>query len=160
MPGFPPISEDLKELLSLLNLNGVEFVVVGSHALAFHGVPRFTEDIDFFVSRKRENVVRLAKALAAFGVEVPTRSIEDLIKKERGVMFVGVKPNRVDFLNFLDGVGFEDVTKSMVSGLLAGEPVWYISAPDYVKTKVASGRPKDRSDLILLEECNPDLFLD
>jgi hypothetical protein len=51
MPGYPPISEDLRELLSLLNSHDVEYVIVGSHALAFHGVPRFTEDIDFFVSR-------------------------------------------------------------------------------------------------------------
>ena len=158
MPGYPPISEDLRELLSLLNSHDVEYVIVGSHALAFHGVPRFTEDIDFFVSRKRENVLRLANALRAFGVEVPTESVEDMIEKDRGVMFVGVKPNRADFLNFLDGVEFLEVAKSTVAGVLAGEPVSFISARDYVKTKVASGRPKDRSDLILLEESNPDLF--
>ena len=104
--------------------------------------------------------MRLANALRAFGVEVPSESVEDMIEKDRGVMFVGVKPNQADFLNFLDGVEFLEVAKSTVAGVLAGEPVSFISARDYVKTKVASGRPKDRSDLILLEESNPDLFLE
>lgn len=157
MPGYRQISEELHELLSLLNSHHVDFVVVGSHALAFHGVPRFTEDIDFFVSRQRSNIVKLASALKDFGIDVPDASIDEMSNKDRGVIFIGNKPNRADFLNFLDGVEFDEVYASKVPGSLAGESVSFISVDNYIKTKKASGRPKDRSDLILLWETYPDL---
>src|ERR1700722_15151612 len=112
MRGSPPISDDLRELLSLLNSRGVDYIVVGAHALAFHGVPRFTEDIDFFVARTKENIGRLAGALGEFGVVVPEGSQEEMLTKERGVIFIGHKPNRADFLNFLDGVEFDSVAKA------------------------------------------------
>ena len=135
MPGSLPISEDLSELLSLLNSHSVDYIVVGAHALAFHGVPRFTEDIDFFVAKSRENIVRLAGALREFGAEVPAESQEQMHTNERGVIFIGHKPNRADFLNFLDGVKFDSAAASKLPGLLAGQPVFFLSLEDYVATK-------------------------
>src|SRR5271165_771065 len=102
MRGSPQISEDLSELISLLKSHNVEFIVVGSHALAFHGVPRFTEDIDFFVRRSEENIRFLADALAEFGVSLDQSAQVEMSSKKRGVIFIGHKPNRADFLNFLD----------------------------------------------------------
>ena len=157
MPGYPPISEDLSELVSLLNSHAVEYIVVGAHALAFHGVPRFTEDIDFFISKTRRNVKNLSQALEDFGVLVPPHSQEELIAKERGVIFIGQKPNRADFLNFLDGVDYASADKSKLPGLLAGQPVFYISLDDYISTKRASGRPKDAGDLAMLRSVHPQL---
>jgi predicted nucleotidyltransferase len=157
MLGSPQISDDLRELVSLLNSHGVDYIIVGSHALAFHGVPRFTEDIDFFLERSRENIGKLAAALQDFGVELPETSQNDMLLKDRGVVFVGRKPNRVDFLTFLDGVEFESAARSKSQGLLANEPVFYISLEDYVATKKATGRPKDMSDLALLQSVYPEL---
>jgi len=157
MPGYPPISEDLSELIALLNSHGVDFLVVGAHALAFHGLPRFTEDIDFFLSRRRENIERLASALKEFGLEVSRLSQDEMVSKDRGVIFIGHKPNRADFLNFLDGVNFEEAAESKVAGELAGQPVFFISLQDYVATKRASGRPKDLGDLAMLSATHPEI---
>jgi hypothetical protein len=157
MPGHPPISEDLRELLSLLNSHDVDYIVVGAHALAFHGVPRFTEDIDFFVSKTQKNIRRLADALQEFGVVVPEKSQQEMLSKERGVVFIGHKPNRADFLNFLDGVEFDSAKAAKIAGSLAGQPVFFISLNDYVATKKASGRPKDAGDLAMLRSVHPEI---
>ena len=159
MLGYPPISEDLSELLSLLNSRGVEFIVVGAHALAFHGVPRFTEDIDFFIARTPQNIANLASALGEFGVSVPLQSQQELLTKDRGVIFIGHKPNRADFLNFLDGVEYDSADKSKLPGSLAGQPVFFLSLEDYVATKKASGRVKDTGDLAMLRATRPELSL-
>ena len=157
MPGYPTISEDLSELLSLLNSKRVDFIVVGAHALAFHGVPRFTEDIDFFLARSKQNIDRLAQALHEFGVTLPDSSRKEMVSKDRGVIFIGHKPNRADFLNFLDGVEFVSATQSKLPGLLAGQPVHFISLEDYIATKKASGRPKDAGDLAMLKSAHPEI---
>jgi hypothetical protein len=156
MLGYPPISEDLSELLSLLNSHDVEFIVVGAHALAFHGVPRFTEDVDFFVERTQQNISNLARALQEFGVSVPELSQKELLTKDRGVIFIGHKPNRADFLNFLDGVDYHTADKSKLPGSLAGQPVFFLSLRDYIATKKASGRTKDIGDLAMLMSVRPN----
>lgn len=156
MRGYHSINEELRELLSLLNSHGVEFIIVGAHALAFHGVPRFTEDIDFFVSRSRLNVVRLAAALRDFGVELTEEAQAEMETTPRGVIFVGQKPNRADFLNFLDGLSFESAFEAKVAGSLSGLPVFFLSLPDFIQTKQASGRPKDVGDLALLKGMHPN----
>jgi len=157
MPGYPPINEDLSELLSLLNSHGVDFIVAGAHALAFHGVPRFTEDIDFFVAKSKLNIDRLAHALQEFGVMVPDSSRDEMVSRDRGVIFIGHKPNRADFMNFLDGVEFESAAKTKIPGVLADQPVYFISLDDYIATKKASGRPKDAGDLAQLKTAHPEI---
>ena len=157
MRGYPPISEELSELLSLLNSHRVDFIVVGAHALAFHGIPRFTEDIDFFVAKSKQNIDRLAQALQEFGVTVPESSRDEMVSRDRGVIFIGHKPNRADFLNFLDGVEFGAAALSKLPGILADQPVNFISLKDYVATKKASGRPKDAGDLAMLKTAHPEI---
>jgi predicted nucleotidyltransferase len=147
----------LHELLSLLNSHGLDFIVVGAHALAYHGVPRFTEDVDFFIARNQENIERLAGALGEFGIPMSKEAQREMGSKERGMIFIGVKPNRADFLNFLSGVDFDLASKSKVAGTLAGEPVNYLSLEDYIATKKASGRIKDQADLTLLQSARPDI---
>jgi predicted nucleotidyltransferase len=156
MPGYLPINEELRELVSLLKSHRVEFIVVGAHALAFYGIPRFTEDIDFFISRTKLNVKRLAAAFEEFGVVLPLESQEALVNKQRGVIFLGHKPNRADFLNFLDGVDYESADRSKVSGAIAGQSVFFISLKDYATTKKATGRPKDIGDLAMLRAILPN----
>ncbi|MDR3689514.1 MAG: hypothetical protein P4L46_09060 [Fimbriimonas sp.] len=127
----------MSELLSLLNSHEVNFLIVDAHALAFHGGPRFTEDIDFFVERSHQNIARLALALQEFGVIVPESACHEMVSKDRGAIFIGHKPNRADFLNFLDGVEFTAAAQSKLPGILADQPVNFISLKDYVSTKRA-----------------------
>src|SRR5437764_7685219 len=108
MPGLTPLSDDLKELIGLFQSQGVEFLVVGAHALAFHARPRFTEDLDLFLRRTRENARRARKALDEFGFRLTDQAENKLAEDSRGMIVLGRKPNQVDLLNFLDGVDFED----------------------------------------------------
>ena len=152
MRGPEPLSTDLIELIGLLKSHGVEFIVAGAHVLAHHGRPRFTEDLDFFVRRSPANVLLVRAALDEFGFGLTDDAEARLRDDTRGFIALGRKPNRVDLLNFLDGVEFQEAWTRRSPGRLAGIPVDFLSLEDYVATKRASGRPKDRSDLDLLRE--------
>lgn len=152
MPGQLPISDDLKELIKLFLSHGVEFVVVGAHALAFHARPRFTEDLDLFVRRSKENAARIRSALEELEIRMSDEAVLQLSEDDRAMIVLGRKPNQVDLLNFLDGVSFEDVWRNRVSGFLGDVEVSYLSLSDYVKTKRASGRSRDIDDLNRLQE--------
>jgi hypothetical protein len=80
-----------------------------------------------------------------------------MVSKERGVIFIGHKPNRADFLNFLDGIEFASAARSKLPGFLADQPVYFISLEDYIATKRASGRPKDAGDLAMLKTAHPEI---
>lgn len=152
MPGQPPLSDDLKELIRLFQSHGVEFLVVGAHALAFHARPRFTEDLDLLLRRTDENAARARLALDEFGFALTDEAEAKLAQDPRGLIVLGRKPNQVDLLNFLDGVEFESAWSRKVPGLLAESQVFYLSFEDYVATKRAAGRPKDVDDLNRLRE--------
>lgn len=88
---------------------------------------------------------------------VPDHSRDEMVSKDRGVIFIGQNPNRADFLNFLDGVEFEFASERKLPGVLADQPVYFISLKDYVATKKASGRPKDAGDLAMLRAVHPEI---
>jgi predicted nucleotidyltransferase len=145
------MTDDLRELIELLQSHQVEFLVVGAHALAFHALPRFTEDIDFFVRRTRENANKIRQALVEFGFPVTEDAEDRMAESPRGMIVLGRKPNQIDFLNFLDGVEFDTAWARRVRGRLGPVEVDYIGLADYIATKRASGRPKDNWDLAELE---------
>jgi len=151
MPGSNPISDELKEFVELLISHKIEFIVAGSHALAFHGIPRFTEDIDFFLRRTQANGRRLQEALAEAEIELDEAGLEKFVTSDRQMIIVGNEPNRVDFLNFLSGLSFDEAWENRVEGTIQTVPVYFLSKADYIKTKRAAGRPKDLADLALLE---------
>jgi len=152
MLGPPPLNDDLKELIRLFQSHRVEFIVVGAHALAFHAVPRFTEDLDLFVKRTEANVLRTSKALDEFGFRLTQEACDRFATDPRSMIVLGRKPNQVDLLNFLDGVDFETAWDRREIGVLAEVDVAYLSLEDYVLTKRASGRSKDIDDLNRLRE--------
>lgn len=156
MPSSLPINADLTELVATLNSHNLEFIIVGAHALAFHGIPRFTEDIDLFVRRTKENVKRLADALSESAITLDESGQRAFCEDERGMIVIGNEPNRADILNFLSGIEFEEAWENKVAGEIAGIAVYYISKDDYRKTKLAAGRPKDIADLALLDASNTD----
>lgn len=140
------LSPDWIELLELLNEKRVEYMVVGAHALAFHGMPRYTGDLDIFVSASSENAKLLYDALVEFGAPVSSLSEATLAESDTMITF-GIEPRAVDILNWLTGVTWEDAASDAVDGQFGSVPVRFISARAYKKNKAASGRPKDLADL-------------
>jgi predicted nucleotidyltransferase len=136
----------LSEFIALLNSHKVEFVVIGGHAVAYHGHPRFTGDIDFFVRPTTANADRVLAALAAFGFGNLGIAREDLVTPGK-VIQLGRPPNRIDILTSISGVDFETAWRSRVAARLDDHPVDFIGLVELVLNKQASGRQKDLADV-------------
>jgi Nucleotidyl transferase of unknown function (DUF2204) len=144
------LQKDLREFIASLNSHKVEFVVVGAYAVAFHGHPRFTGDIDFLVRPTRDNAERVMNALKSFGFTSPGLSLEDFIRPD-SVVQLGVPPNRIDLLTSISGVTFEDAWSGRTSGVLGDQPVAFIGLEALLKNKLATGRSKDAEDVARLK---------
>ena len=143
--------KDFEELLELLNGNAVEFLVVGAYALAFHGAPRFTGDIDLYIRPTRDNAERMLRALVAFGFRSPDLSAEDFMKPDQ-VVQLGVPPVRVDLLTSISGVTWEEAESGKAGGVYGEVPVFFLGRDHYIRNKRAIGRKKDLADLEALGE--------
>ncbi len=144
------LERDFKEMLSCLNARHVEFLVVGSFALAFHGKPRLTGDIDLLVHPTPENGARVMQALQDFGMALPGLSAADF-EKPGQVVQLGVPPVRIDLVTSITGVSWEQVSQGGVDGTLGGVSVRYIGLHEFILNKRATGRPKDLGDIDGLE---------
>lgn len=140
------LQADLKEFIDLLNSHKVEYLLVGGHAVAFHGHPRFTGDIDFFVRTSAENVQRLLTTLDAFGFGDIGITENDLLKPKR-ILQLGHPPNRIDILNSISGVDFDSAWESRVEASIDGQPVIIIGWNELLQNKRAAGRQKDLGDI-------------
>ena len=147
------LNPDFREMLSCLRDEGVEFIVVGAYALAAHGLPRATGDIDIWVSNSRENARGVMSALAKFGAPVSELSEDDFTAADRIVQF-GVEPCRIDLLTGIDGVEFKEAWENKVGVTVDGLEIYVLSRDDLLKNKRAAGREKDRGDIAWLEK-NP-----
>jgi len=145
------VQKDFREFVELLNEHEVEFIIVGGYALAFHGVPRFTGDIDVFVKADIENAKRIMNALAAFGFGSLDLTIDDF-KDQNKVIQLGLPPVRIDIITSLSGVTWEEVDASKESGLFGDISVPYIGKKELIINKRATGRKKDLADLEALGE--------
>ncbi len=140
------LQADLREFIALLNSHNVEYLIVGGHAVAFHGHPRFTGDIDFFIRATPANAQRVLSALVSFGFGGVGITENDLIERGR-VVSLGHPPNRIDILTSISGVDFESAWEARVQTLLDDQPVALLGRDDLLKNKEASGRQKDKADL-------------
>jgi hypothetical protein len=140
------LQTDLREFIALLNSHNVEYLIVGGHAVAFHGHPRFTGDIDVFIRASVANARRLLDVLEAFGFGGIGINEADLVEQGR-VVSLGQPPNRIDILTSISGIGFESAWESRAEALLGDQPVAFLGWADLLKNKEASGRQKDKSDL-------------
>ncbi len=152
MKELPAISQELSELIASFISRRVEFIVSGAHAMAAYSRPRYTEDLDLFVRRERENVLRMQLALRDFGLEVTDEGVEEFLAGPRSMMRIGSPPSQVDILNFLSGLDFEEAQERAEKAKLSGVEVSVLSLQDLKTTKLAAGRPKDLDDLRRLEE--------
>lgn len=144
------LNQDYKEMLSILLENKVDFVLVGAYAMAAHGYPRATADLDIFIRPDVENAKKVYKALADFGAPIESVTIADFEKP--GTIFqIGVIPRRIDVINEIDGVSYEEADNDKVIVDIEGLKVPIISKSKLIINKKASGREKDRLDAIRLE---------
>ena len=144
------IHPDFNEFVAVLNKNKVEYVIVGSFALAFHGYPRATGDIDFWIRPTPVNIKALFTALGEFGFQKLDISEEDLISGK--IIQLGYPPVRIDLITVLDGLKEDDIWKTRAKGKFANHDVFYLGRDAFIKNKRALGRYKDLADLELLGE--------
>lgn len=144
------LDKDLCALLALFNAKGVEFLVVGGHAVAFHGYPRLTEDLDLWVRPDSANGARVVAALEEFGFGSIGLTPADFEADDR-VIQLGRRPNRVDLLTRVYGVSFPEAWTRRTATSLDGTAVWMISREDLIRAKRATGRPQDLVDADKLE---------
>lgn len=140
------LPQDFKEFLRLINLNEVEYLLVGGYAVAHHGFPRATGDMDIWVAANPENESRLARALLAFGFSASTVSA-DFALRENLIIRMGLPPVRIDLLTTVSGISFAESFSRGEVKVLDGVEVRIISLADLRANKQAAGRLKDLNDL-------------
>lgn len=138
--------QDFSEFLKLLNDHHVEYLLVGGFAVALHGYPRTTADMDVWVSRRRDNAERLVACLKEFGFDTPNLTPE-LFEEPDRVVRMGAAPLRIEILTEIDGVTFDDCITRAESQIVDGNSIPVISLADLKINKKASGRAKDLDDL-------------
>jgi len=144
------MNRDFAEMLSALSDAGAEFLIVGAHALAAHGKPRATGDLDVWVRPTGENAQRVWSALAAFRAPRLGLTQDDLATP--GIVFqIGVPPCRIDLLTEISGVAFDEAWERRVVLEIEGQRLPFLSRQDLIANKRAAGRPKDLADLAELE---------
>jgi len=140
------LNSDYKEMLQCLLEEEVRFLLVGAYAVAVHGHPRATKDIDFFVGATPENASNLMKALSKFGA--PLHNISEADFSSKGIIFqIGNSPRRIDIITRISGVEFDQAYANKVVVFLEGLEVPVISLQDLILNKRASGRMQDLADV-------------
>ena len=145
------LNPDYRDMLSALSEAGVEHMVVGAYALAFHGLPRATGDIDIWVRCSPENAQRVLGALAAFGAPLAGVTAADL-EAPGTVLQIGVAPRRIDLLTSIDGVEWEDGAMAIEYATIEALRIPIIGKAHLIQNKLATGRPKDLLDVEALPD--------
>lgn len=137
---------DFKEFVALLNAREVEYLVVGGYAMALHGRPRHTGDLDIWVRRSPDNAKRLMATLNDFGFGDVGLSAADFEVREN-VVQLGYPPFRIDLLTDIDGIEFDAAWPNRETTLHDGLALHFVGLDDLKANKRASGRPRDLDDL-------------
>ena len=145
------VQQDFRDFFALLNAHEVKFMIVGGYALAFHGAPRFTGDIDVFVKPNHENAKRIINALADFGFSSLDLTFDDF-QDQNKVIQLGLPPVRIDIITSISGVTWEEADASKEPGHFGDVSVFYIGKTQYITNKRSTGRKKDIADLEALGE--------
>lgn len=144
------LNPDFRDMLSEFSGAGVEYMVVGGYAVAHHGYPRATGDMDVWVRRSPENAERVLRALTAFGAPGDLLARDDLLDPEM-VAQIGVEPNRIDILTAIDGVEFDDAYPERVVARIGDVEIPFVGLHHLLMNKRATGRPEDLTDATRLE---------
>jgi protein gp37 len=126
--------------------HGVEFLLVGAYALAFHGAPRFTGDLDVFVRPTLENASRVLAAVRAFGFPVAELRPDDLVDASR-ILQMGLEPVQIHVMSAISGVSWDDAWCDRAAGRCGRHEVPFLGRDSFLRNKRAAGRPKDLADI-------------
>jgi hypothetical protein len=149
-------AKDFKDLIQIFNKNGVEYLLVGGYAFGVHARPRATNDLDLFIRSSVANSHAVFKALCEFGAPLHGMTTEDFRDGESGLEF-GQEPHRVDILQKISGVSFEEAWKARISATIEGDtPINVISREHLLQNKRAAGRPKDLLDVTEIEKAGQE----
>lgn len=144
------LNKDFRDILSEFCAANVEFLLVGAYAMAAHGLPRATGDIDLWIRCSSENSARIIAALKRFGSPTANLSVADF--ETPGIVFqIGVAPRRVDVITTIDGIDFDTAWPDRVNAIIDGLRVNVIGKEHLLRNKLASGRPKDLADAAWLK---------
>ena len=144
---LPP---DFKEFFQLLNKNDARYLVIGGFAVAFHGYPRFTKDIDIWLWLDPENASRVVKTLEEFGFGSLELTEKDFLEPDV-IIQLGYPPNRIDLLTSASGVDFEDCYTARIEEVVDGVVLPFIDLQNLRKNKRSAGRAQDLADIENLE---------
>jgi hypothetical protein len=148
------LNEDYKEMLQCLTDENVKFMLVGAYALAAHGYPRATMDIDIWVMPSPDNAAAVICALRRFGAPTDNLTAADL-QKDDTIFQIGVAPRRVDIITGATGLEFDKAFANAMEVMIEGIRVHIPSVEDLIRNKRATGRPKDLADVEALERLGP-----
>jgi len=140
------LAPDFDEFFGSLIARGVEFLVVGAYALAFHGVPRFTGDLDVFVRPTADNAARLLGAVEAFGFPTAGLQPADITNPDR-IVQLGVEPVQIHIMSAISGVSWEEAWEGRATARCGSNQVGFLGRAEFLKNKRASGRLRDLADI-------------
>ncbi len=144
------LNKDFKKFIQLLNDHDVLYLVVGGYAVAFHGYPRYTKDIDLWIWLDESNAEKLLKGLKDFGFGSLDLTVDDFLNPEQ-VIQLGYPPNRIDILTDLKGINFKECYSSRIEVTVENTTINFINLENLKKNKKATGRYQDLADLENLE---------
>ena len=145
------VNSDFKELLSIFNADQVRYLVIGGYAVVKYTEPRYTKDLDLWISVDTANAAAVFRALQAFGAPLTGLTEQDF--SQEGYFYqMGVPPIRVDILMSVPGLAFEEAWNRRLQADFGGVAVWFISKQDLIVSKRAAGRPQDLIDAELLSQ--------
>lgn len=145
------LNPDFRAFIEYLNANGVRYLLVGGYAVAHHGHPRYTKDLDIWLEVAPDNAIRVLKALDDFGMSQLGLEQKDFLEP-KAVIQLGYPPRRIDLLTSADGVSFEDCFNSRVEVNWDGVRIPVIDLENLIRNKRASGRHQDLADIESLSE--------
>lgn len=138
---------EFKDLIRIFNRNGVEYLLIGGYAFAVHARPRATNDFDLFIGSSVSNSQAVFKSLCESGAPLHGMTTQDFQDGQRGLQF-GTEPHRVDILQRISGVSFEEARKARIEATIEGDtPIHVISREHLLANKRAARRPKDLLDV-------------
>ena len=144
------LSEDFRDFIQTLNDNGVQYLVIGGYAVAFHGHPRFTKDLDIWIWMEKDNATRMIQALDQFGFASLGLKEHDFLKPDTFIQ-LGYPPNRIDLVIGLQGMDFESCYQARIEVEIRELKVNFIDLENLKQTKRLAGRHQDLADLENLE---------
>lgn len=152
------LNEDFTDLLQELNTHEVQYLLIGAHAMAAHGVPRATGDIDIFFSTDANNLSNLTDALRAFGAPIDAHGVTpDSLATPGTIYQIGLPPRRIDLINRISGVSFDEAWGSRIIVEVSTISIPLIGIEALKKNKSSTGREKDVLDLRLINQIQKDL---